>query len=278
MFKISHIHLGFLFSVFLVDGCGGTLGGNPEAEGGPAASGKALSFAITDAPVEGAKSVFITVESVSLLKADGEWLSIPLETSTEIDLLHYQDGLTSPLAAIADISAGTYSQTRLVLSDSSPARLIDLDGVEHSLKIPSGSESGLKINSPIVFEAGVTKSLVIDFDLRKSIKLTGNGNSPNAKYMMKPILRMIESKDAGNLQGTASNGDIVCLYPSGNAMDSTDDCDNAIVSGTAKDSRIKIGFIPPGTYDLRVFRNKVVLKDVKGVKIESVSLTTVDGL
>lgn len=278
MFKFPKIHPGFLISLFLVDGCGGTLGGNPEADGSDPVSDKALSFVITDAPVNDAKNVFITVESVSVLKENGEWLDIPLETTNEIDLLHYQDGLTSPLAGINEIPAGTYSQTRLILSDNSPARLVDLSGVAHTLKVPSGSESGLKILSPITIEAGIPKAFVIDFDLRKSIKLTGNGNNPNAKYLMKPVLRMVANEAAGNLEGAATNGDVACLYPAGTTPDSNDECDNAIASGTAKDSKVKISFIPAGTYDIRVFRNDVVLKDLTSIKIESKALTTVDGL
>lgn len=269
MFKLSPKSFGFIFSLSILDGCGGTLGGNPEVDGSSAGSDSSLSFSITDAPVEDAKNVFITVESLSLLDSNGAWLTIPLKTTSEIDLLHYQDGLTAPLAALSQVPLGTYSQTRLILSESSPPRLVDLTGVEHSLKVPSGSESGLKINVPISVESGVAKSMVIDFDLRKSIKLAGNENNPNSKYILKPVLRLIDPLAAGSLSGTVTNGDIVCLYAAGVTRDSSDDCDNAVASGKVKNSLIKISFIPAGTYSLRIFKDGMMQRDVTDIKIEA---------
>lgn len=100
MRNLSSKSLGFILCLFLMDGCGATLGGNPEVSGtapepspDPTTNSASLSFAITDAPVEAAKHVYITVESVAVLKADGEWLSIPLQTTAEIDLLHFQGAL-----------------------------------------------------------------------------------------------------------------------------------------------------------------------------------------
>ncbi|RYZ83370.1 MAG: DUF4382 domain-containing protein [Proteobacteria bacterium] len=278
MKRFSPVCLGFLFSLSILDGCGGTLGGNPESDGTQEETGKALSFVITDAPIEDAKHVYITVASVSLLQGDGEWLNIPMDTATEIDLLHYQDGLTSPLASISKLATGTYSQTRLVLSETQPARLVDMSGIEHSLKIPSGSESGLKINAPVVVEAGIPKAMVIDFDLRKSIKSTGNSEGSKTKYMMKPVLRMVDVKESGGLEGVGTNKDIVCLFATDTAMDMTDDCDSAVASGTVKESKVKLSFINPGTYNLRVFRNNQVFRDISSIKVDANALTSVERL
>ncbi|RYZ54733.1 MAG: DUF4382 domain-containing protein [Proteobacteria bacterium] len=269
MFKLSPKSFGFILSLSLLDGCGGTLGGNPEVDGSGTGSDTSLTFSITDAPVEDAKNVYITVESLSLLDGNGAWLNIPLKTTTEIDLLHYQEGLTAPLAALSQVPTGSYSQTRLVLSESAPPRLVDLAGVEHSLKVPSGSESGLKINVPISVESGVAKSMVIDFDLRKSIKLAGNGNNANSKYILKPVLRLIDPLASGSLSGTVSNADIVCLYGAGVTRDASDDCDNAVASGKVKNSLIKISFIPAGIYTLRVFKDGVMQRDLTDIKIEA---------
>lgn len=278
MFKLSPKSFGFILSLSLLDGCGGTLGGNPEVDGTDPSLQKGLSFAIMDAPVADAKNVFLTVESLALLKSDGGWLTIPLETKTEIDLLHYQNGLTAPLASIAQIAPGTYAQTRLVLSDSSPARLVDLSGVEHVLKVPSGSESGLKINSPITIEAGLAKAMVIDFDLRKSIKLTGNWNNPNAKYILKPVLRMVDRQEAGSIQGPMAVGDVVCLYAAGAVKDSSDDCENSVASGSISNSNVHISFLAIGVYDLRIFKDGQVLKDITGIKIEANTVTKTNDL
>ncbi|MDQ3231560.1 MAG: DUF4382 domain-containing protein, partial [Pseudobdellovibrionaceae bacterium] len=190
--------------VLVIDACGGTLGGNPEItdpdqQVPDTATTPALTFSLTDAPVEDARHVYVAVESVQIAQAEGTWITIPMETDEEIDLLQLQDGATSLLASIESLPAGTYGQTRLVLVEEAPARLIDNEGVEHALFIPSGNEAGLKIQTAFTKVEGVALSLTIDFDLRKSIKVAGNGNgnSSKSKYMLKPVLRLADNSKSG---------------------------------------------------------------------------------
>lgn len=120
--------------------------------------------------------------------------------------------------------------------------------------------------------------MVIDFDLRKSVKATGQGHGSDARYMMKPVLRMIASSEAGDMQGTASDGGVICLYPTGTPLDGNDECEASAASGVGKDSTFKIAFIPAGTYSLRIFRNGTVLKDLTAIKVQNKSTTTLEGL
>lgn len=265
---------GLLLCVILADGCGGTLGGNPEAQSPSpvgSTSSNALSFKITDAPVADARNVYVTVDSVSVLKPDGGWLTIPLQTATEIDLLHYQGGLSAPLATITTMDPGTYAQTRLTLSARQTAHLVDAAGTDHPLTVPSGTESGLKINTPFVIEAGVPKTIVIDFDLRKSIKTTGNG-----KYMLKPVLRMIEQQLSGSIKATSVISDTLCVYTDTVDFDAADSCDNATASMTASDTTPLISYLAEATYKLRVFRAGSVYKDIQAIKVKANETTVLD--
>jgi uncharacterized protein (DUF2141 family) len=267
--------------VLLIDACGGTLGGNPEStepdtdqrpEPGPVVQ-PALTFSITDAPVENAQHVYIAVESVQIAQTEGEWVTIPMETDQEIDLLQLQNGETSLLASIESLPAGTYGQTRLVLSDEAPGRLVDNEGVEHTLFIPGGSESGLKIQTAFTKVDGVPLELTIDFDLRKSIKVigsgngNGNGNENGSKYMLKPVLRLADNSKSGSAAGEGQDGSVVCVYADGAARDNDDACENAITSAKVKNGQFKLAFLEPGTYDLRVFRNEVAVGDVEDVVV-----------
>lgn len=259
--------------VLVIDACGGTLGGNPEktdpdTQNQPdPATAPALTISLTDAPVEDARHVYVSVESVQIAQTEGNWITIPLETDEEIDLLQLQNGETSLLASLETLPAGIYGQTRLVLAEEAPGRLIDNDGAEHALFIPSGSESGLKIQTAFTKIDGVPLSLTIDFDLRKSIKSAGNGNK--SKYVLKPVLRLADDSKAGSASGEGENGSVVCVYANDATKDNDDACDNAITSATVKNGQFKLAFLEPGTYDLRVFRNKIAVGDVDDVVVSA---------
>jgi hypothetical protein len=261
--------------VLVIDACGGTLGGNPEKTDPDSqqrpdpAKSPALTFSITDAPVEDARHVYISVESIQIAQSEGNWISIPLETDAEIDLLQLQNGATELLASIEDLPAGTYNQTRMVLAEEAPGRLIDNDGVEHPLVIPSGSESGLKLMTSFTKVDGEPMAFTIDFDLRKSIKVSGNGGK--SKYILKPVLRMTDDSKSGSAMGEGENGSVVCVYADGATKDSDDACENAITSTTVKNGQFKLAFLEPGTYDLRVFRNKTAVGDVDDVVVKAES-------
>jgi hypothetical protein len=191
--------------ILVIDACGGTLGGNPESTNPDGqqrpnpANVLALTFSLTDAPIEDARHIYISMESLQISQTEGKWITIPFETDREIDLLQLQNGVTSLLASIETLAAGTYGQTRLILAEEAPGRLIDQEGVEHDLIIPSGNESGQKIQTAFTKLDDVPLELTIDFDLRKSIKVVGNGNK--GKYILKPVLRMVDNSKSGSAFG-----------------------------------------------------------------------------
>ena len=100
-----------------------------------------------------------------------------VDTPGTYDLLELQGGVTAALGD-AEIPAGTYSQLRLVLSDAS----VVVDGETFELTVPSGEQSGLKLNFDFVVESGKTYQMLLDFDAQSSIKKAG------PKYLLTPVI------------------------------------------------------------------------------------------
>ena len=74
-----------------------------------------------------------------------------------------------------------------------------MDSVYHALTIPSGSQSGLKLNIHDTLLLGMTYNIWIDFDAGRSIIKTGNG-----KYKLKPVIRTYTDATTGAIKGIIS--------------------------------------------------------------------------
>jgi hypothetical protein len=189
------------WGAFLIVSCG-TLVGNPEEEDSTATqtryraesqtleptttasgetiaiSSKGLSLLLTDAPVDGAKAVYLTIKGVSVKGASDSWVVVPVKAESEINLLNLQDGNAVLLAALETLPNGSYKEIRLELSETAPARIVLADDTEHALTIPSGEESGLKIKYDFEISDEKGSIVVLDFDLRRSIHTTGGPDDP----------------------------------------------------------------------------------------------------
>jgi hypothetical protein len=138
-----------------------------------------LRLYLTDAPVE-FDEVWVTISSIAIARDaddDAEWLMLAQEPQ-RFDLLTLQDDVTAILADAA-LDPGAYAQMRLVVDE---AAVVIGDEVE-PLFIPSGEETGIKLNLDFYVEAGKSYAIVLDFDARESIMSTGNG-----RLMMAPVI------------------------------------------------------------------------------------------
>lgn len=96
------------------------------------------------------------------------------------DLLTLQNGKDT-LLATGQVTTGTLKQIRFILGSNNN---IIVNGVEYPLTIPSGSESGLKINVDKKLNATL-ETLIIDFDAASSVKLETDGS-----YKLRPVLKV----------------------------------------------------------------------------------------
>jgi hypothetical protein len=173
--------------------CGGSSGGGQD-------TGQ-LTLRIGDAPVDGATEVVVVFTGV-VLHGPGGTHRIEFTEPREIDLLAYQNGATVDLLDGVEVDAGEYDWMRLeVIAEQNRndgSYILFQSGEQYPLYVPSGAQSGLKLNRPFTVAAGGITRLVADFDLRKSV-IEPPGLSPN--YVLKPVLRLMDELQVGSISG-----------------------------------------------------------------------------
>lgn len=138
---------------------------------------------LTDAPADELSHAFATIVRVELVGDAGtRVLSDSVQT---FDLLTLRNGVTA-LLATDELPEGRYAQLRLVVADT--ARVVFRDGSpDQLLKIPSGAQTGIKLNLPAFDIAADTDTVevVVDFNVDDSFVKAG----ASGKYLFKPVLK-----------------------------------------------------------------------------------------
>lgn len=118
-------------------------------------------------------------------EGEAEWITVEEIEPQEINLLDLEG--SDVLLGSEELEEGFYAEIRLILGSDNN---VVVDGEEHSLKVPSGQQSGYKIKLGEPLHSGEIIDLTIEFDAEKSVKMTGNG-----QYMLKPVLKAFEGSD-----------------------------------------------------------------------------------
>jgi hypothetical protein len=155
-----------------------------------------VEIRMTDAPGNFEK-INLNVKEIVLVSAGKPYVFAA--TTAKFNILDFRIGTSNPdiLVASGEMPSGDITEIRLVLNDS--GNTIVIGGVESTLATPSGQSSGFKVKlteNPSL-EAGVTYSLLLDFDAAKSVVSAGNG-----KYLLKPVVRGITAATSGLISGT----------------------------------------------------------------------------
>lgn len=143
-----------------------------------------LVMKITDAPPElNITEALVTISEVKVHYAgtnetNGSWITV-VNTSQTFDLIQLQNA--TDLLGEVSLPAGWYTQIRLYVESA----LVTIDGVQHDLKIPSKT---VKLITPWIVQDEMTLTLILDFDVHKSIHQAGN----SGKYIMKPTIKVIQ--------------------------------------------------------------------------------------
>src|SRR5690606_7596606 len=160
-----------------------------------------LSLSVTDAPVDNLLSVFISFTGVTLQAADGKRTDIVFPQPKTLDLLSLQNGMSHALLEDVVLPAGAYSWMRLDLSEQAgDLTVVDDLGGEYLMTVPSGAQTGLKLVGGFTILANGQSDFTIDFDLRKSVTLTGK-DAGKGDYVLRPTLRLIDNAEAGGIGG-----------------------------------------------------------------------------
>lgn len=224
-----------------------------------------LSLQVTDAPVDSAEQVVIRFTGISYKPAGGAPLQAVFDAPKDIDLLALAGGDAAPLVSNAVLPAGAYEWLRLDVDaafDTVYDSYIVIAGNQYELHVPSGSESGLKLNGGFTVPQGGVASYTLDFDLRRAI--VEPVGQPG--YFLKPVIRMVNNAQVGTLAGvvdgallaslcTGSATGAVYLYQGADVTpDDVDGLDaEPVASGSVTmqgdgNYHYTIAFLNPGSY------------------------------
>lgn len=229
-----------------------------------------LNLNVTDAPIDSAAKVVVSFDSVEIKPQNGSSYTIELKDSNgvptvrTIDLLTQQGPNSEPLLIGYTLPAGHYNWIRLNVLESKTSldSYIELDdGSQFPLYVPSGSETGLKLNRGFDITDGGSLTFTIDFDLRKSVAVPQNGSNA---YLLKPSLRIVNNTGVGHITGTvgattltdvACTSDTYSVYAFAGENVTPDDIDGLDaepVSSALLDANYgySIGFLEAGNYTL----------------------------
>lgn len=155
-----------------------------------------------DAPFEGnVEHIYLNVIEVSVHKSGSEsdsdtsapWIILS-DADTTIDFLELVNGQMATLIQ-TELEVGEYSQLRILLGDSSK---IVVDSIAYELKVPSGSQTGIKLNLNFSIEPDEIIEIYLDFDAARSI----SKHPTQDRYAMRPTFRVFKSVLSGTISGT----------------------------------------------------------------------------
>ncbi|MBD3615637.1 MAG: DUF4382 domain-containing protein [Gracilimonas sp.] len=164
-------------------------------------------------------NVFIERVEVNNGADEEGWVTVG-EPQQVFDLLELTNGVLQPLGEI-ELETGTYEQVRLILNQDGHSVVVD--GVSHNMFIPSGSQTGIKLNVNAEIQPDITYVLLLDFDANRSVVVTGNENS-GQNYLLKPVIKATNQAITGNIEGTVSPVEaepVVYAIASGDTLSST---------------------------------------------------------
>jgi len=235
-------------------GCGGSSDDNSGT----------LNLAITDAAIDSAQSVFVQISGVEVHSNSQGAQQFDFSEAKTIDLLNLQGSASAPLLESVALEAGSYQWMRLkVVTEGDLDTYIVLDdGSSYELNIPSGSETGLKMNRGFDLAVNGSVDFTVDFDLRKSITAKGLKQG-NPEFKLRPTLRTTDNSEIGHVNGMVDgtlltqlcgddNNYAVYIFEGSDVVaDDEGSATSPITSSLLDDQyQYEIGFINAGDYTL----------------------------
>lgn len=190
-------------------------------ENQPTSDGLAhLQVLLTDAPADYIAGAWVDIGVVEILPsgAGGPINLTDDGTAGMVNLLDFQGPATTPIAE-ATIEPGEYKQLRLIVDsarvDLMPGYTFRDGSTSMSLKVPSGAQTGIKLNlrdadgagggDGVLIHPGQTV-LLLDFDVNQSFRIQGNPETPAGikSMLFTPLIRVSVQDVAGSISGTVT--------------------------------------------------------------------------
>lgn len=137
-----------------------------------------IEIRVTDPGVVGVTSANVTVENIEIHPVAGDWQTI-IESAT-FDLVMLAETEEAETLGEATIDAGGFTGIRM---DVTTVVGLTIEGEEYEATVPSEK---FRIVKAFTVEDGVKTILTLDFDLSKSLVMTGEG-----KALFKPVLKLL---------------------------------------------------------------------------------------
>lgn len=203
-----------------------------------------LRLWLTDAPADEAEAMNVTISEVQIRRAKtGPWESFPLDDEPTYNLLDLTDGRLELLGEQA-LEPGLVTGVRLIVESAD----IVFDGTSYDLFIPSGSQTGLKLQGNFEIGAGGQLDLVLDFDARRSVVQRGH----DMDFLLQPVIRLVSAAETGSISGRIIRGgqvsEDVPLAVTIKAFQEGDEISSA--KADPEDGTYRLSYLPAGRYDV----------------------------
>lgn len=181
-----------------------------------------LSLSVSDGPVHDAAEVCLEFDEIEVKKAGSPPELITDLMLQQVNLLEFQGPNSAPLFMDVEVEAGEYQWIRLgvnaALDGSGSGPAVEENSVGCSFEgsyvllasapdvplkafVPSGAQTGLKINSTFVVAAGGKTSMTADFDLQKTLT---EPPGLDGTIVIRPSIRLMNDLEVGSVFGTVS--------------------------------------------------------------------------
>lgn len=216
----------------LLIGCGGAGGGSGT-----------LVVSLADAPDPSITAINVTIDKVEA-HVGGQWTTIAgaPQSFNLFDLV-----TNEALLGSANLPTGHYTQIRLF---PSAATVTDSAGT-HSVVIPSGVQTGVKLNLGYDIGPNEVTTILLDFNVAKSLIRQGNG-----QYRLQPVIPAVVKVLSGTVTGTVTDGSaplagasVQATYTAGDRYALGTEVNTSTSQGNGN---FKLWALLPGTYTLTV--------------------------
>ncbi len=232
-------------SAGLLASCGGGGGG----VGGGGSNTGTLRVSLVDAPDPTITSLNVTITRVEAHIAGSDdnsgWTTLTA-VPQPFDLLDLVDN--EAILSSVNLPVGHYTQIRLFI-DPNTATVTDSTGT-HPVNIPSAAQTGIKLNVDFDVTANQITTILLDFNVSKSLRKLGNGN-----YQLQPVIPVVIKVLSGTVTGVVTFGgnpvvgaDVKAVYTAGSSYPLGTEVNTTFT--LAPDGRFKIWALLPGTYTI----------------------------